>query len=99
MVSLPPTTRFTVGHTFVRLQIYTFSQERGNQAGIRLGAAMLHITVSLSGSGKEPLFLIPVIPGLGLIIGENGFIPARFLDFPVRDSYSRFCQNPLSQRL
>jgi len=45
------------------------------------------------------LFFILVIPGLGLIIVENGFIPARFLDFPDRDGYSRLWPSPLSQRL
>jgi len=43
--------------------------------------------VSLLGSKKEPLFFIPVIPGLGLIIGTFGFISARFLTFLRNSSF------------
>ena len=52
-----------------------------------LGGPVRGRTVSLSPPAslldgeKVPLFPDPVIPGLGLIIGENGFIPAQFLHF------------------
>jgi len=50
--------------------------------------------VSLSESGKEVLFLIRVIPGLGLIIGTLGFIPDGFINIPGLHPSERFLPTP-----
>ena len=49
--------------------------------------------------GKEPLFLIPVIPGLYRVLGCFRFIPDRFMAGTNNHRYSQFGQSPVSQRL
>jgi len=89
---LPPSTRFTVGHTFVRPRFLTFCQLWGSDRGYSLGSCPLrHSPVSLADSEKGGLFLITVLRGLGLFIVEIGFIPDRFLTVINPDSYSPVC--------
>jgi len=54
--------------------------------------------VSLSGGEKEPLFLIPVIPGLMPEMACVWFIIDRFMPETENQQFCQFCPNPLSHR-
>jgi len=62
VVSLSSITRFTVGHTFVRPQFYTFGSERGDQAALCGGSGPADIhpfhwpTTGKGGYSRDGLF-------------------------------------------